>query len=81
MLDKITTFGVNGIKAGLLLLALFLGTSSNLFAQGEISMHSNGKIYLVIGVLSAIFLGIIFFLILLERKLNKLEKQINNNNE
>lgn len=39
-------------------------------------MHSTGKIYVVIAVLVAIFLGIIGFLVYLERKLTKLESLI-----
>jgi uncharacterized membrane protein len=38
-------------------------------------LHQNGKIYLVVFVLVTIFAGIIFLLVRIERKLNKLEKQ------
>jgi len=38
-------------------------------------LHQNGKIYLVVLVLVTIFAGIIFLLVRIERKLNKLEKQ------
>lgn len=38
-------------------------------------MRSNGKIYVVVAVLTAIFLGIIIYLIRLDRKLSKLEKE------
>lgn len=58
---------------------LFLTLITNvLLAQDEakISLHSSGKIYLVVGVLITIFIGIIAFLIYLERKLNSLEEQI-----
>ena len=40
------------------------------------ALWSNGKIYVVILVVFTIFLGIIFTLIHLERKVKKLEKQI-----
>lgn len=40
------------------------------------TMWSNGKIYVVVLVVFTIFLGIIFTLIHLERKIKKLEKQI-----
>jgi hypothetical protein len=40
-------------------------------------LRSIGKIYVVVAVLVAIFLGIVIFLILLERKISKLETQIN----
>ena len=38
-------------------------------------LYENGKIYLVVLVLVTIFAGIILFLVSLERRLNKLEKQ------
>ena len=38
-------------------------------------MRSNGKIYVVVGVLTAIFIGIIIYLIRLDRKLAKLERE------
>ncbi|HQW47530.1 MAG: CcmD family protein [Bacteroidetes bacterium] len=38
-------------------------------------LHQNGQIYLVVLVLVTIFAGIIFYLIKLERKLNRLEKK------
>jgi hypothetical protein len=40
-------------------------------------LYQNGKIYLVVFVMATIFAGIIIYLISIERKLNKLEK--NNN--
>lgn len=39
-------------------------------------MHSTGKIYVVVAVIVAIFIGIILFLVYLERKLTKLESLI-----
>ncbi len=39
-------------------------------------LHQNGQIYLVVLVLVTIFAGIIFFLIKLERKISKIEKNI-----
>jgi CcmD family protein len=38
-------------------------------------MRSDGKIYVVVAVLSIVFVGIILFLVRLERSLNKLEKE------
>ncbi|MBA2613724.1 MAG: CcmD family protein [Bacteroidetes bacterium] len=40
--------------------------------------RSEGKIYVVITVIAMIFIALVVFLIVLERKVNKLEKQINN---
>jgi len=39
-------------------------------------MDSIGKIYVVVAVIVAVFLGIVIFLIFLDRKLTKLEDQI-----
>jgi CcmD family protein len=38
-------------------------------------MRSNGKIYVVVAVLATIFIGIILYLIRLDRKLTRLEKE------
>jgi CcmD family protein len=42
------------------------------------TMRSDGKIYVVIAVLAIILLGLIVYLITIDRKLGKLEKEINN---
>lgn len=54
---------------------------SALFAQqptGTVEMadtfRSNGKIYVVVAVMLTIFAGIIFYLIRLDRKVSRLEK-------
>jgi CcmD family protein len=48
-------------------------------AQSDIEMadmwHENGKIYVVVAVLSVIFVGIVVYLFTLDRKLRKLEKK------
>jgi CcmD family protein len=41
-------------------------------------LGSTGKIYSVVAVICAIFIGIAIFLIRLDRKLTKLENQIDN---
>lgn len=47
-----------------------------LFAQSMADeMRSNGKIYVVVAVLVTIFIGIIIYLIRLDRKLTRLEKE------
>lgn len=62
-------------------------TSLNGFAQSpEISkpvemadgMRSNGKIYVVVAVLGIIMLGLLLFLVSMDRKLRKLEKENKN---
>lgn len=61
---------------------LMLTLSETSFAQNDVInqenatiLHQNGQIYLVVLVLVTIFAGIIFYLIKLERKLNRLEKK------
>jgi CcmD family protein len=39
------------------------------------NMRNNGKIYVVVAVLVTIFIGIILYLIRLDRKITKLEKE------
>ncbi|MEM1325906.1 MAG: CcmD family protein [Bacteroidota bacterium] len=62
------------------LLALLM-TSMTAFAQAAATdfMRSTGKIYVVVAVIVVVFLGIVAFLIYLDRKLTKLERQINDN--
>jgi CcmD family protein len=54
-------------------------TNNFLKASAEIEMadkmRMDGKIYVVVAVLSIVFAGIILFLVRLERRLNKLEKE------
>jgi CcmD family protein len=40
------------------------------------TMRSNGKIYVVLAVILTIFLGIIIYLVRLDKKMSKLEKEI-----
>lgn len=66
-----------------LLSLIFLGTvllttgSEPLQGSGDF-MRETGKIYVVYAVLSIVFIGIVLFLMRLERKINKLEKRIEN---
>ena len=62
-----------------LLSALFSSAQESIAApQMADTFRSEGKIYIVITVVGIIFLALVVFLIVLERRLNKLEKQINN---
>lgn len=59
---------------------LFLLVSTNLFAQQDVAMadqlRADGKIWVVISVIVIVFLGLIVYLISLDRKITKLEKEI-----
>ena len=65
-------------------LVTLLITRFLVFAQDEkVEMadgfRSNGKIYVVIAVILTIFAGIIFYLVRLDRKISKIEKDNNAN--
>jgi len=38
-------------------------------------LHENGKIYVVVGVIAIIFIGIVVYLITIDRRLSKIEKE------
>jgi CcmD family protein len=68
-------------KITLLLTLIFLSVST--FAQDAVSdqiemadaLLANGKIYIVVAVLCIIFIGIVIYLIRLDKKIHELEKQ------
>ncbi len=58
------------------LLALLMPVVS--FAQGvdmAETMRSEGKIYVVVGVIAIIFMGLAFYLIALDRRISKMENR------
>lgn len=69
-------------KAPLLALLLF---SQNLFAQQPVAngvemadrLRADGKIWVVVAVIAAVFAGIIVYLVRLDRQIGKLEKEVN----
>lgn len=64
-------------KLTLLFACLFTALSTR--AQGlENSLYTNGKIYIVVGVIAIIFIGIILYLIRMEKKIKRLEEKVNN---
>lgn len=64
-------------QLGILIIGLIL-SNNHLLAQGETPdfARSMGKMYVVVAVIVAIFLGIISFLIYMERRVTKLEQQL-----
>jgi len=60
----------------ILVFQLLIVQSLNAQTSNPDFMHSIGKVYVVVAVLAAIFIGIIIFLFYLERKLTRLESQI-----
>nr|WP_299417209.1 CcmD family protein [uncultured Emticicia sp.] len=61
-------------------LIIILLTSFNLFAQEEVQMadqmRADGKIWVVVAVIAIVFVGIIAYLVLLDRKIRKIEKNL-----
>jgi len=66
-------------------LFLLLVNAGSVFAQsGDVemadAMRSNGKIYVVVGVIAIVFTGIVIYLISIDRKVSGLKKKINDKN-
>jgi len=62
-----------------ILLFVFIASLKSSFAQSvEMAdgLRSSGKIYVVVGVLCIIFIGIVLYLMNLDNKLSKLKKEI-----
>jgi uncharacterized membrane protein len=59
----------------LLVLMQFISIFSVSAANADF-MRSIGKIYVVVGVMLLLFIGITFYLILIDRRLTKFENQI-----
>lgn len=64
------------------ILTLFIFTM-NVFAQGTQdaaemadTLRANGKIYVVVGVVLLVLLGLLTYIILIDRKISKLEKDV-----
>lgn len=64
---------------------IFTLLSLNLQAQQEVEMadqlRADGKIYVVVAVLSIILLGVLLYLISIDTKISKLEKESRGENQ
>lgn len=73
---------MNKLKHILLFAFLLTGLSSWAQSSSDIemadSMYQSGKIYVVVTVLSIIFVGLLVYLIMLDRKIGKIEKELKN---
>ncbi len=69
------------IKTSLSLLVLLLATMSVQAQEGAAktgfgeTMRSNGRIYVVIAVILTILLGLVLYLVRLDKKMSKMEKE------
>lgn len=68
------------MKRAVITITALIFCFQDLLAQSEGGdfMRETGKIYVVVAVIIAMFIGIIIYLISLDRKLTKLEDQIKN---
>lgn len=66
-----------------LLITLFMVICNTAFSQ-EVemadTMRSNGKIYVIVGIILIILIGLITYLFLLDRKVSRLEKRLKDQN-
>lgn len=65
------------VKRALITIFFILITTTFASAETEMadSMRANGKIYVVVAVLATIFAGIFAYLVMLDRKISKAEKE------
>ena len=64
-----------GMTAILVLLALNLCAQDSTQVEMADGMRASGKIYVVITVLAILFIGIVVYLVSLDKKISKLEKE------
>ncbi len=68
------------MKIKLIFLFLLSFITNSLFAQTQQNpFYSNGKIYVVVTVMSIIFTGIIIYLVRIDRRLKKTERELKDN--
>ena len=71
------------MKKFILTLALILSFTLNLLAQNSNgvemadALRSSGKIYVVVSVLSVVFIGLAIYLFSIDKRLKKMERQNN----
>lgn len=56
-------------------LVLFLLSALTTFGQNEATVAGDDKIFVVVGVLTVIFVGLAVYLFSIDRKITRLEKQ------
>jgi hypothetical protein len=65
-------------KLILLLITYFAVATQSVFAQVEMAdtLRSNGKIYVIVGIILLVLAGFIAYLLIIDKKLKKLEKML-----
>lgn len=69
------------MKVNILTLFLLLVVTTQLLANDllDTALHASGKIYLVVGTLAVIFIGIIVYVYTVDNKITNIENQIKDN--
>lgn len=75
-MHKISKYLFLGLTASLLFLQVFAQDQAGKVEMAD-GMRQSGKIYVVIAVILTILAGLIFYLVRLDRKINRLEKENN----
>ena len=75
-MHKISKFLVLGLTYSLLFLQVFAQDQAGKVEMAD-GMRQSGKIYVVIAVILTILAGLIFYLVRLDRKISRLEKENN----
>lgn len=72
---------LNSFARKLFLIVLLFVSGTVAFAQEKVEMadglRSSGKIYVVVAVLAIVFIGLLLFLISIDRKISRIEKKEN----
>lgn len=69
------------MKIKYLLMLLLAFVSQTLWAQTQENIfYSNGKIYVVVAIMSIIFAGLFVFLLMIDRKIKRTEERVKGNN-
>ncbi len=72
---------LNSFARKLFLIVLLFVSGAVAFAQEKVEMadglRSSGKIYVVVAVLAIVFIGLLLFLISIDRKISRIEKKEN----
>ena len=71
--ENVFSFAKNAALLLVLLQFIFGNALAGTFDEDGSIFFSSGKVYVVVGVISIIFIGLVIFLILTERRVKKLE--------
>ena len=63
-----------------MLLSVLNGSAQDRVEMADV-MRSNGKIYVVVAVVGVVLVGLLLYLVTIDRKLTAIEKKMKNNNQ